>query len=294
MSHFSVMVIGPNPEDQLAPYHEFECTGQDDQYVKDVDITDDFREEMTQAEPGADPLEHALDYHGYTAVEDESQVDVSGPHRYGYVIARAGQLVRAVRRTNPSSRWDWYVVGGRWTGFLQLHPGRPGTTGQPGVLTDAAPEGHADQARHGDIDWEGMRAKAGEEAASRWDRVRELAPALWSSWDSIRAEHPDDIELARRVYFTQPGQQALSANRDLRWCDDDVLVSREEYVNRARRRAVATYAVVRNGEWFERGRMGWWGMSSGDMPEAEWHAWIAQQVDGLDPDTLITIVDCHI
>lgn len=39
MSHFSVMVIGPNVEAQLAPYHEFECTGKSDQYVQNVDET---------------------------------------------------------------------------------------------------------------------------------------------------------------------------------------------------------------------------------------------------------------
>ena len=37
MSHFSVMVIGGNVEEQLQPYHEFECTGINDQYVVDVD-----------------------------------------------------------------------------------------------------------------------------------------------------------------------------------------------------------------------------------------------------------------
>lgn len=35
MSHFTVLVIGPNYEEQLAPYHEFECTGCDDEYVQD-------------------------------------------------------------------------------------------------------------------------------------------------------------------------------------------------------------------------------------------------------------------
>ncbi len=39
MSHFTVLVIGDNPEEQLAPYHEFECTGLDDQYVMDLDET---------------------------------------------------------------------------------------------------------------------------------------------------------------------------------------------------------------------------------------------------------------
>jgi hypothetical protein len=294
MSHFSVMVIGPNPDDQLAPYHEFECTSRNDQYVKDVDITDEFRAVMDDADPGEDPLERALDYYGYSAITHEDEADRHDAHKWGFVVVQDNTVVRAVKRTNPVARWDWYVVGGRWTGFLRLHPGRTGLTGSPGIMTDEAPEGHVDQARHGDIDWGGMRAKAGNEAARLWDRVRELSPALWTSWDSIRSDHPDDIDMARRVYSAQLGRQALSFDQDLQWCNDDVLVSREEYVSRARQRAVVTYAVVRNGEWFQRGRMGWWGMSRDEMPESEWHALVNQLVDGLDPDTLITIVDCHI
>src|SRR5579871_1381527 len=44
MSHFSVLVIGPNVEEQLAPYHEFECTGDDNQYVIDEDQTEEARD----------------------------------------------------------------------------------------------------------------------------------------------------------------------------------------------------------------------------------------------------------
>src|SRR6478736_5292678 len=46
MSHFSVLVIGPDYEKQLAPYHEFECTGVDDEFVKEVDDTEQQREEF--------------------------------------------------------------------------------------------------------------------------------------------------------------------------------------------------------------------------------------------------------
>lgn len=45
MSHFTVLVIGDNPEEQLAPFHEFECTGLDDQYVIDMDETQEYREQ---------------------------------------------------------------------------------------------------------------------------------------------------------------------------------------------------------------------------------------------------------
>ena len=43
MSHFSVLVIGENVDEQLAPYHEFECTGEDNQYVQPIDRTEEAR-----------------------------------------------------------------------------------------------------------------------------------------------------------------------------------------------------------------------------------------------------------
>lgn len=48
MSHFVVIVVGENPEDQLAPYHEFECTGKVDQYVESVDQTEEVRKEYAE------------------------------------------------------------------------------------------------------------------------------------------------------------------------------------------------------------------------------------------------------
>ena len=45
MSHFAVLVIGAHPEQQLAPFHEFECTGKNDQYVQDTDVTDEYRKD---------------------------------------------------------------------------------------------------------------------------------------------------------------------------------------------------------------------------------------------------------
>lgn len=55
MSHFSVIVATKDePTDEvlsreLQPFHEFECTGIDDQYVQDVDKTAEAREEYSNA-----------------------------------------------------------------------------------------------------------------------------------------------------------------------------------------------------------------------------------------------------
>lgn len=35
---------------------------------------------------------------------------------------------------NPKSRWDWWSLGGRWSGFFKLRPGAKGVKGRDGVF----------------------------------------------------------------------------------------------------------------------------------------------------------------
>ena len=301
MSHFTVMVLGNDPDAQLAPYHEFECTGHVDQYVQDVDITDEFLQEMANAaedgEDGESPLDYALGYYGYEdrVVEDESEVDREGEHKYGFVVVKDGNVVKAVRRTNQNAKWDWYTVGGRWMGFLKLKDGASGKLGRPGTFGNSAEERTADQVRKGDVDWDGMRRDAAEQAGDLWDKVHAAVPMLWESWDTIRARYPDDIDAARTAYHGQEGKRLLwKANDDLRWTSDSILVDRETFVKDARDSAVVTFAIVKDGEWIEHGEMGWFGCVSNEGDRNEWNARVSQMIDELPDDTLITIVDCHI
>lgn len=303
MSHFTVMVIGNDYEAQLAPYHEFECTGHVDEYVQDVDITDEFLQEMDRASENADegesPLDYALGYYGYDnrVVSDESEVDREDTHKYGFVVVKDGNVVKVVRRTNPNAKWDWYTVGGRWTGFLKLKAGAKGELGRPGVFGNRAEPGTADQVLKGDVDWEGMRQEAADSAADQWDRVRKAVPMLWESWDTIRARYPDDISAARDAYHNQEGRKLLWQCKDddgIRWSEDGVLVPRETFVKNARDSAIVPFAVLKDGNWMERGQMGWFGCVSNEGDRDEWNARVSQMIDELPDDTLITMVDCHI
>jgi hypothetical protein len=282
MSHFTVMVIGPNYESQLAPYHEFESTGENNQYVQDVDITDEIKNLIQEYKDDENPLEAALEDYGLEncIVDNESDIDREHKHKFGYAIVVDEQLIKAVNRTNPNKKWDWYQVGGRWSGMLKLKSG----------------SSRADWARKGDIDWEGMRNIAANEAGQFWDKVQAVAPNGWKSWEDVRDQFANDIDAARNAYHTQAGRQALQLSKDneLMWVDDDVLVSREEYVQNARDSASMTFAVIKDSQWMERGSMGWWGISVGNMPASEWYSKMAAMIDELDDNTLITIVDCHI
>lgn len=52
------------------------------------------------------------------------------------------------------------------------------------------------------------------------------------------------------------------------------------------------FAILKNGEWYEKGEMGWWGMVSNE--NIEWEKEVTKLLTDLPDDTLISIYDCHI
>jgi hypothetical protein len=371
MSHFSVLVIGPDPEGQLAPYHEFECTGRVDEYVKSVDQLEEARTAYAKAtstfyrgpdgalvdayddrfyrEPTPEetakigPMmgtgcghglswhskdwgdglgyrgkinflpegwveaevprretetfaQYVEDYYGRKRVPAVHEPDLHGEHKYGwYRTDAAGEVIELVDRTNPNAQWDWYEVGGRWTGFFTLKPGAPGKTGRPGLMTAPAEPGTADVTLKGGVDFEAMRDKAGDRVGRLWDRVRAIAPDPWETWESVRARLTE-IKAARAFYHDQPGVKALRESKDpeLLWDLDELVQPREACVAAARDAAVVPYALVRDGVWIAKGKVGWWGCSDDQVDQAAWNRQVNEALDALPDDTLLTIVDCHI
>jgi hypothetical protein len=290
MSHFSVFVIGDNVEAQLAPYHEFECTGVNDQYVQDVDVT-------------ADVQDKGLDYYGLDekTVTSMGEVDTEGEHKFGYALVDArGNVLKAVNRTNPNRKWDWYQLGGRWSGFLKAKPGRVDIKGTPGLMGSQASDakGQFDVLRKGEIDFAGMRDEAAQEAAAKWDKAYAARGGKdWITWDHVRdVLHKDDIEAARKAYNEQPALVQLKAHEDFKfsWAYDKFLTPRDKYVQQARDSAASPFAVVMDSKWYERGEMGWWGMVSNEQDMDAWNAQVNTLLGSLPDDTTITVVDCHI
>ena len=52
--------------------------------------------------------------------------------------------------------------------------------------------------------------------------------------------------------------------------------------------------VTPDGEWVERGEMGWFGVGSNEMDKDEWDAKFHEYLKTLDKDIILTQVDCHI
>jgi len=71
-------------------------------------------------------------------------------------------------------------------------------------------------------------------------------------------------------------------------------MSIEEYVAHARANSIATFAIVKGGKWFERGKMGWWGLVSNKGDKGEWcnkiHTLLGDLPDGTRESSCIMII----
>lgn len=322
MSHFTVLVIGDNVDEQLAPFQENNMGDCPREFMEFNDTEAEMLEEyategaervvmpdgslklpwddMFKVE-GANAFESRIvvpdhlerreipykelyatfddfvtEYHGYSG-RDEST------GRYGYW-------------ENPNAKWDWYQVGGRWTGMFKLKSGAAGEVGRPGLMTARAEAGYVDSCRLGDIDIDGMRNEAEAKAAARYDRFHAiLAGRPFPIFKDMATQYPT-VDEARQAYWGTPAVKDITATREFGPFDleDYVETSREAYLQRARDNAFSTFAVLKDGQWYEKGSMGWWGMVSDEKDGNAWSQQFASLLDSLPPETLLTVVDCHI
>jgi hypothetical protein len=290
MSHFTVLVIGADFVGQLEPFQENNMGDCPEEYLEFNDMTDELTQEFAELDEEKKAkyptLEsYADDYHGYRA----HQID--GETRYGYY-------------ENPNARWDWYQVGGRWSGMLKLKPGASGEMGQRSWTNrdETISANFCDSAKKGDIDFESMRNEAGEEATKRYDEAHAIiAGRTWMPWsqvcDTIKegSGGKDLWDTRRSIYNNQDALKDLRAKFDNPFSDlDEYLTPREKYINTARNAAGVTFAVIKDGEWYEKGSMGWWGMVANEQEQEVWNEKFAKLIDELPDDTYLTVVDCHI
>jgi hypothetical protein len=259
MSHFAVLVIGPNVEKQLQPFHQFECTGVDDEYVIEVE----------------EDLDDADDY---LKVEFGAQPNLKGEHKYGYVMLNAeSKAVKFVRRTNPNYKWDWWMVGGRWSRFLTDHDGN-----------------YKNEGLKKDFNLKAKKEECLSLSESRWEEIQKvIAGREFYTWSEMREMHKDDIDSARVAFNQQQVIIDLTKAGRFDFYDNtsEFKMSKEEFV---KTRTPCTFAILMNGEWITKGEMGWFGMSNNTFSDVEWAEKWWEVIDSLDDETQLAIVDCHI
>lgn len=195
---------------------------------------------------------------------------------------------------NPKSKWDWYQVGGRWGGYFLLKNGQ-----------------RVDTCRWGDVDTESLGKEAEALARAdfeRWERAFKAQegtrPEAWTTVleralkDQPPETHRELVDKAREVYGAQP---AIVAYRKIMagefYVHDPVETfgfELDPYIAQQRLGAIIPFAILHNGEWIERGKMGWFASVADEKPAINWFTEASKILASLDPDTIVTAVDCHI
>lgn len=169
MSHFAVAVFtkegGKTVEQLLAPYQENNMGDCPAQYLEFNDQTGEVKEDWEECadreEYNNDIKTFAKDYHGYKEHEG----------KFGYW-------------ENPNAKWDWWVVGGRWSGLLLTKNGE-----------------WVDSAKIKDIDWEGMKKSAISKAKQNWEEAkREDRPFRFLIYD-MREDDTEESYTERQAKF---------------------------------------------------------------------------------------------
>lgn len=291
MSHFSVTIIGENPEEQLAPYQETGDYNDEEmrpylQFKDDSEYKREYEENkiIKYGEDNGRTLKEVYPtYENFLADWAGLVIDAhTGKHGYWF---------------NPNAKWDWYVVGGRWSGYFKLK----------------GKDKFVDQAKKGKIDFEGIGEKAALEAKERYELLEKILggiPTLTYLWEDFIREGGVyshlDIATKRNMYNNQPAMlkikehidnlDLLQEERDfLVWLDiDSYQVSKEEYTSVYRKKALSTFAVLKEGKWYTKGDMGWWGHVTNEKDPSTWEEEFNKLINDLPEDTLLTLVDCHI
>lgn len=151
---------------------------------------------------------------------------------------------------NPDSKWDWYVVGGRWSGLLKTKDGR-----------------RVDSCLLKDLDLS-IDKNVYDQHIRFWELVVEEQP--------LKEGEEKPFNFYKKEYYLER------------------YGTKEKYARIESQ--LSTYAILTpDGEWYEPGEMGWFGMSGASIEdEISWDENYQNILESMDKDLRITIVDCHI
>jgi len=350
MSHFTVLVkVTPeklaeygNVQDavdaMLAPYHENNMGNCPKQYLEFYDKTDEI---MADADKIIEPDSHMAERHpdlvGKTYLDAyEGDLDSFIEAYHGY--KKDPETGKYGYWENPNKKWDWYQIGGRWTGLLRLKESVQPVFGKKSwMLEDEPYQPHTgDICKVKDFDLEGVILDAGAEAKDFWEdylRDRDFIDRK-KRGEQFKDEEKRDlfhnsfnvhdrmISCGLRKLVKQcepmvdengepimedvpmfPGDRGYEKGKTVKrqkWTEpkfEDVPFALEDLLTKYRWTFEwGTFAVLDNEGWHSKGEMGWWGIST-DTPDDN-HQWKLSFLDRFiaceNPETLLTIVDCHI
>jgi hypothetical protein len=253
--------------------------------------------------------EFVRDWHSYEAVPESATPDYEEAHSHGYFVTNeAGEVTKVIRRYNPAGYWDWYEVGGRWSGELRVLDPSEAVAAQD-HWTGEAPEDGYDICRRGNLDVQHMRQTC---SGRRREWINEIAGkagvglevveamlhlhrGIHAKWLELPEPRPRGREYDEWLAGSVPDGETLGKVVTASFNTPELKdgQSLEEFINDVF--PLATHAVIREGKWIQASRMGMFASQHDETMSAEtWSATMWKMVEELPEDHWVTIVDCHV
>jgi len=330
MSHYTMLVIADSEEnvrEVLTPYYEYGCSSHMDEkvkpYLKFNDCTEELREDWeTRSMPMVvEPIKPLEDWRAhlfskyddryrvlgtlaseYEVPEEFGRIDIpykvffptfksyaddSGEYEYREELDAYGYL------HNPNSKWDWFTIGGRWSGKLIL---KDGST--------------ANYASVGDIDWEAMKKDDINKVWLSWKKYLSTCHPLHILWYTgigsmftiiyrplLKVKRSWAFKL-RDAFWKIEKKMPRPKGVDWHGADPDmgmnISCGEMPWTCYTRRTGPYTWGMVTsNGQWLEKATMGWFGCSYNDQGRRFRKAYF-KELESLSDDQMVYVVDCHI
>lgn len=289
MSHFTVAVMAAVPLDEktlgpiLQPWHEYECTGIKDQYVRFIpEDQDKLKTIYEEYKEGDETFESYCEEQGYV-----KEGDLWG------------------RVTNPDKKWDWWTIGGRWPDRLILKNGDRANVAQvKDIDFDLMKKDNiAERQQRSDKIFRKIKEQLGldrDVAFQKWKLFREQLDLIWKAYqgqialddgikefrDYVSQRCSPEFGETWRSCLTEIGDSILAKGIPEHVTDIDAWIQSAS--------SLWTYAFVKDGKWFSSADMGWWGISHEHEQSASYDQSYKEALESLPQDHWIAIVDCHI
>ena len=262
MSHFSVLVIGDNVDEQLAPYDEKIEVEPYVEYTKEQ-LIEKWKEEieiykkgtyakyLENPEKNIEKYKEKTEHIKYISEEFPKRLQWTDEEIYNneiqfYEPEEIWKNWEVYSTYNPKSKWDWYEVWGRWTGNLFVKQ----------------KENRVNTALIKDIDVDKMKENTIKDLEKRYDNIKNNSPyAIF-------------VPRAERDYINTH--------------------TKEEYTEKYYPGIFNFSAIMKDWVWYEKATMHMFGMTSNHSKPEDWNKQVEKLISNLHPDTRLTVVDCHI
>lgn len=285
MSHFSLLIIGDEPEEQLKPFQQFDLDSGFNEYVVFRDDEDYLRKEWEEGTISARKIEDPEKYPDIDIIDSEEYGLISASYdsklsglpyidipavlaypsfetfceEYHGYDERDEKQGRYGYWENPNSKWDWYELGGRWKNFLKIKT-KTSYTNPFNRYKKGSAAIWVSQCFSHQIDWEGMERIRKEKAEDNWN-VYQLAKS-----GEIKISNPRKV---LGLFFDPPDKETYLAK-----VIDPTLS-----------------AILYEGEWIEPDT------TQEYIPKYEdleaWKQKFKDIVRSIPNSTLVSIYDCH-